>query len=26
MTFQLDFDYDEYKYAVTPINFNALTV
>ena len=26
MTFQLDFDYDETKAAVTPTNFNALTI
>ena len=26
LTFQLDFDYDEYKYAVTPADFNALTI
>lgn len=26
MTFQLDFNYDEYKYAITPADFNALTV
>jgi hypothetical protein len=26
MTFQLDFDYDESKAAVTPTDFNALTV
>jgi hypothetical protein len=26
LTFQLDFDWDEYKYAITPADFNALTV
>ena len=26
LTFQLDFDWDEYKYALTPSNFNALTI
>ena len=26
LTFQLDFDWDEHKYALTPSNFNALTV
>jgi len=26
MTFQLDFDYDETKAAITPTDFNALTV
>jgi hypothetical protein len=26
MTFQLDFDYDETKTAITPTDFNALTV
>jgi hypothetical protein len=26
LTFQLDFDWDEYKHALTPSDFNALTV
>lgn len=26
MTFQLDYNYDEYKYSITPADFNALTV